>query len=328
MRLKTFTAPTLADAMELVRRDMGEDAIIVSTQQGSDALTCRVTAAIEDTLEAEESIPTEPEAMLSDDALEDYLRQVLTAHGLPAHMINATVRAALKVGEPDPALALAAAIDAGVTFRPIDFDAQTKPLVLAGVPGAGKTITAAKLAARAKLDGRKVFLATTDTTRAGGVEQLDAFARILDIKLCAVDTSEALAAHKDAVDAADVAIIDTAGVNPFRSKNMNALQGIAAAVGGELVLVLPAGGDAMESADTAAAFADIGAERMIITRLDMTRRLGGILAAGLGRVAIANVSINPRVAEGLDKINPVALARLIVPEDETEHFSLQTKVAP
>ena len=74
MRLKTFTAPTLADAMELVRRDMGEDAIIVSTQQGSDALTCRVTAAIEDTLEAEESIPTEPEAMLSDDALEDYLR--------------------------------------------------------------------------------------------------------------------------------------------------------------------------------------------------------------------------------------------------------------
>ena len=328
MRLKTFTAPTLADAMDLVRHDMGEDAIIVSTQQGGAALTCRVTAAIEDTLEATETIPTEPEIAITEDTLEDYLRQVLTAHGLPAHMINATVRAALKVGERDPALALAAAIDAGVTFRPIDFNTQTKPLVLAGVPGAGKTITAAKLAARAKLDGRKVFLATTDASRAGGVEQLDAFARILDIKLCAVDTAKALTAHKDAVANADVAIIDTAGVNPFRANDMNTLKNIADAIGGELVLVLPAGGDAMESADTAAAFADIGAQRMIITRLDMTRRLGGILAAGLGPITIANVSINPRVAEGLDKINPVALARLIVPEDETEHFSLQTKVAP
>lgn len=328
MRLKTFTAPTLADAMELVRHDMGEDAIIVSTQQGGDALSCRVTAAIEDTLDVEPSIPTEPEPSFSDATLEDYLRQVLTAHGLPAHMINATMRAALNVGERDPALALAAAIDAGITFKPIDFDTQTKPLVLAGVPGAGKTITAAKLAARAKLDGRKVFLATTDATRAGGVEQLDAFARILEIKLCAVDSAEALAAHKDAVAAADIAIVDTAGVNPFRRSDMRALENIAAVIGGELILVLPAGGDAMESADTAAAFADIGTERMIITRLDLTRRLGGILAAGLGRVAIANVSINPRVADGLDKINPVALARLIVPEDETDPFSLKTKVAP
>ena len=35
MRLKTYTAPTMAEAMEMARQEMGEDAIIVSTQRGT-----------------------------------------------------------------------------------------------------------------------------------------------------------------------------------------------------------------------------------------------------------------------------------------------------
>ncbi|NJN06425.1 MAG: hypothetical protein HC814_08740 [Rhodobacteraceae bacterium] len=48
MRLKTYSAPTLAKAMELVRREMGENAIIVSTQTGVNGSGARVTAALEE----------------------------------------------------------------------------------------------------------------------------------------------------------------------------------------------------------------------------------------------------------------------------------------
>ena len=47
MRLKTFTAPSMAEAMNLVKTHLGADAIIVSTQKGDGGLGVRITAAIE-----------------------------------------------------------------------------------------------------------------------------------------------------------------------------------------------------------------------------------------------------------------------------------------
>ena len=66
-------------------------------------------------------------------------------------------------------------------------------------------------------------------------------------------------------------------------------------------------------------FADLGATRLLVTRLDMARRLGGILAAAdAARLSFSDVSITPNIAEGITPINPVSLARLIMPHtDET-----------
>src|SRR3546814_13638211 len=47
MRLKTFTAPSMAEAMQLVKTHLGSEAIIVSTQKGDGGLGVRITAAIE-----------------------------------------------------------------------------------------------------------------------------------------------------------------------------------------------------------------------------------------------------------------------------------------
>lgn len=327
MRLRNFNAPTMSEAMALVRAEMGDDAIIVSTDVDDDEGVCWVTAALEDDIvlpdEVFEASETQPMPPL---ARREFLAQVLTAHGLPQHLTEQVLRDCDLVDETDPVMTLAAAIDMGAQFRPIDFDTQNSPLMLVGPPGAGKTITAAKLAAHARFAGKRVFIATADSKRAGGVEQLKAFTDILEMDLITAPDVDSLAEQNDAISAADAAIIDTAGVNPFDDEDMQALRTLAASAGAELVLVLPAGADAMESADTARAFAAIGAERMVISRLDMTRRLGGILAAALaGRVAIANVSVNPQVADGLSRINPVSLAQLLVPNDEDE--PIQKKAA-
>ena len=324
MRLRTYTAPTMPEAMQLVRHEMGDEAIIVSTHKETDGLSCRVIAAIEDDLQ-----PTNDDQLPDAEAdpgptLEErqaLIRQVLMAHGLPPHMLPGLIQACETHDVEEPALTLAAALDACINFKPCEVNAQQAPIVIVGAPGAGKTITVAKIAAQAILAGKQVFVATTDAKRAGGVEQLAAFTRILDIDLKCPKSIDDLLGNLDAIRTADFAIIDTAGVNPFNEDEMENLRAISDTVDGELMLVLAAGGDAMESADTARAFNDIGAARMIISRLDMTRRLVGILAAAIaGRMGIANVSINPKVAEGLSKINPVSMARLMMPEsgiDET-----------
>ncbi len=300
----------------MVRLDMGDDAIIVSTRKGTDQDACIITAAIEHEPEDEALAEPEPDVEpLDPETRLSFLRQVLTAHGLPPHLLEPLVRGADTLDNVDPAIALAAAIDDRITFMPVNFTQLRSPLMLAGCPGAGKTITAAKLAAHAKLDGYSVCIATTDTRRAGGVEQLQAYTRILEMDLISANNAAELGQYTAQMHDADVAIIDTSGVNPFDESDMQALHALANTVNAEILLVLTAGADAMESADTARSFADIGARRMVISRLDMTRRLGGILAAAVaGRMAIANVSVNPGVADGLSQINPVSLAHLIVPE--------------
>lgn len=114
--------------------------------------------------------------------------------------------------------------------------------------------------------------------------------------------------------------------------DMTALKGLIRAAGADPLLVLPAGGDALEAADMAQAFADAGAGRMVVTRLDVTRRLGGMLAAAeTSRLGFPGVSTTPRVSKGLSPISAVSLARLIMLDamrkPETEDGQAPTRMA-
>ena len=48
MKIKTYTALTMSEAMDQVRRELGENAIIVSTQRLGAGAGVRLTAAIEE----------------------------------------------------------------------------------------------------------------------------------------------------------------------------------------------------------------------------------------------------------------------------------------
>jgi len=312
MRLKSFTAPTMAEATELVRRELGEEAIIVSSQRASDGRGARVTAAVEDSSIDEAPFPDveEPETRTPAETI----RQALAYHGTPLRLSERLIATASGISGRTALDAFAGALDAGFAFAPLPEEGGGGPVMLIGPPGGGKTITTAKLVARARLAGHSVGIITTDTRRAGGIEQLEAFTRILELPLRTADTPEELRAvlSNDAARAA--AYIDTAGTNPFSDAEMENLGEMVRASMAEPVLVLPAGGDAMESSDIAAAFATVGAKRILVTRLDMARRLGSILAAAdAAHLIFCDVSVTPRVADGLSPINPKSLARLIMP---------------
>ena len=320
MRLKTYTAATTAEAMSLVRRDMGDDAIIVSTQRAADGRGARVTAALELLGTNVAALATEQDNEQHDVA--KAIRQALAYHGTPARLTERLVDTATALSLEDPMAAFAGALEASFEFAPIPDIHQDVPAMLVGPPGAGKTVTVAKLAARAILAGRSAGLITTDTQRAGGIEQLAAFTRILNIELRTAHTTADL--RKGVADrlAEDGPLyIDTPGTNPFSDSEMDHLSGLIRVAKAEPVLVLPAGGDAMEAAEIASSFADIGATRLLVTRLDMVRRVGGILAAAdAARLKFCDVSITPYVADGLSAVNALSLARLIMPHSVETSF--------
>ena len=181
MRLKSYNAPTMAEAMRLVREELGEDAIIVSTQRSSDAQGVRITAALEEIGDDDDI----QRALTGGDStpFADKVREALEYHGAPARLVDKLVCAAQTVEVGSPTMACAAALEDQFDSAPLPERKSPRPFMLVGPPGSGKTITAAKLAARARLAGRPVGLITADTIRAGAVEQLTAFTGILEVEL-------------------------------------------------------------------------------------------------------------------------------------------------
>ena len=308
MRIKSFTAPTMQQAMNAVREALGDDAIIVSTMKHRRG-GVEITAALDDALPMPAAQP------LADDAAD--ISAHLRHHRLPETLIDRL--GAVPVNGHGPAAALAAAIDRTLAFAPVNLRAG-QPIMLVGPPGVGKTVTVAKLAARAVLQGVTVTAISCDTTRAGGLDQLAAYVRLMRQTLIAVENAEQL---DRALAAGGPMLIDTPGVNPFSAADMATLLPFLQRPGVEPVLVLPAGYDPEEAADIALAFAELGVRRLIATRLDAARRYGApIAAAQAGRLALAEAGVSPYVADGLQSLSADALARLLLlPPGATDPIS-------
>lgn len=322
MRLKSFTAKTAAEAMAEVRKALGDNAIIVATRDEGGEV--RVTAALDDsplpppqpTTATPEFYdePTDPESL-------DAVDQVVTAlenHSVPRDILERITDTLQAFDLEQPILALGAALDASFSFQPLPEGKAVKPIMLVGPPGVGKTLTVAKLATRLALKGASVSVITTDTDRAGGIEQLAAFTRLLKVDLLEVEDMGALPDAVSVRKGADQVIIDTAGINPFDPAAVGALGRAIKQVGADAVLVLPAGMDAAESGEIAAAFSAAGATRLLATRLDSARRLGSLLTAAYrGRLRFCDVAHSSSVTAPLAPLNPMALARLLLPETQS-----------
>lgn len=323
MRLKSFHGKNMQEAMASVRDAMGEDAIIVSMRDEEGGV--RITAAVDENAPVPQEVMEEaPKLNLSEFQIAepmdhtDALADLLYRHGVPARTADQILSAAVNFPfAKDLKSLLISVLEKMLPFGSTSPQGD-KPVLLVGPPGVGKTLTTAKLAAQAHIQGQRVTVFTTDTIRAGGVEQLDAFVRALGLELIAAETPGALADGIDAMrELSDLILIDSAGFNPFDMKDVSELVLMMKAIGGlnavDTVLVLPAGVDAAEAQDIANVYQKLGIKRLIMTRLDCARRLGGVIAACLtGPFQLLALSQSARVSDGVAPLSPEAFAEILL----------------
>jgi len=291
--------------MRQVRDTLGDDAIIVSSREETSGWV-KITAAVEQL-----GAPLEKEDSFDADTNIEIITDMLLKHRVPASVSDKIISISMTLAERDPKKLLASALKKAFSFTENTFQ---KPLVLVGPPGAGKTLMTAKLAARAVMDGEKPVVITTDIARAGGIEQLSAFLNILSVPLLQAEDAKELkiVLGKTAKNAS--IIIDTGGLNPFDPQEMKFLAKLLAVTEADPTLVLPAGIDAEESAEMAMTFAVLGVKKLMPTRLDFARRLGGLLsAADRAELSFTEASHTPQVANGILKLTPESFAQLLIP---------------
>ncbi|WP_343559840.1 hypothetical protein [Kiloniella sp. b19] len=321
MRIKHYICQNLPEAMSLIRDDLGDEAIILSSEEMSDGRV-QVTAGLDDDLFVEEQAIQDDFPSDDIDFL-DRITDILEFHRLPQPLINRIVGDASGVPAHEWHLALAGAFDNKLSFSSLPSGPIQKPLMLVGPPGDGKTATIAKICARQLIQGQKTAVITLDGSKTGGLEQISGFCHRLNAKLDMADTPNELRAAMARRSADELVLIDCFGVNPFDQAALQDIEEFTQTVDPEIAVVLSAGGDVFETADKAEAFAAINARHFIPTKLDMTHRYGGILTAALtGKLALMAAGTSPQIADGLTPINPVSLARLLLPGEEDPQSDL------
>jgi fused signal recognition particle receptor len=208
--------------------------------------------------------------------------------------------------------------------------AATGPTVIlvAGINGAGKTTSVAKIAHSLRRSGRTVLLAAADTFRAGAVEQLAIWSRRLGVDIVrGREGADPASVVFDAADAAlargvDVLLIDTAGRLHTQEHLMRELTKIRDVVSRripgaphEVLLVLDAtaGQNAIAQAEIFRRAIDVTG--VFLAKLDGTAK-GGIVVAIRERLGIPVKLVGVgETPEDVEPFDPEAFIEAMFEED-------------
>jgi flagellar biosynthesis protein FlhF len=294
MRLKIFRAAALTPAIAQIRRELGPDALILNTR--------RINGGVEVTAALEAKPPQY--GNISNSTKPQTAREALICHGVPPRLLP-----------PATSQDMEAFLAAMLRLDRLDF---TIPVLVAGPPGVGKTLSIVRLATRMVLAGNMPMVVTADGARAGATEELAAFTRLLGIKLHVAASPIALSrAITNRPTKDGPVLIDMQGSNPLDPLESTYLKAFASAAQAQLVAVLAAGTDAEEAIDMANALRAAGSSRLIATKLDVSRRLGAVVAAGT-ILNLAELGIGSGAADGMTVASHATLSAHI---DKFGHIS-------
>lgn len=194
-------------------------------------------------------------------------------------------------------------------------DDRPLTIALVGPTGVGKTTTLAKLAATMKLQhDRDVGLVTCDTYRIAAVDQLRTYAGIIGLPLEVVLTPAEMQRAMARMQHVDAVLIDTAGRGQRDSGRIDELrQFITAAQPHEVHLVLSSTASEKVLMQEAEAFATVGVDKLVFTKLDEAVSFGMLInvARQLG-TQLSFLTTGQEVPDHLECSRPARLAELVL----------------
>lgn len=331
MRMKMFAAESLEAAKAMIFAEMGDDAIILSEREVPGGVEVR---AATDKLGGG-MVPSESRILtrlgaaqaprLVESPVRNRVRDALLWHGAPQRFADRIADAGISQGfeGSDPAAALASGLQSAITCDPIA-PALNRNIVLVGAPGHGRTATAAKLTRRAAVAKAEVLPIAADLDLTAGGAQLAAYLEREQSQVRSVTNPDDLFKLLKAIqEDGKRCIIDMPAIIPFDQEDMASLQDLLSVIDAEPVLVISAEGHPEDLSEAARAFARCGVRRAIVTKLDVTRRRGGIVSALISaKIAFSHLAITPFIGGGLVPATPSRLAQLLT-EDAPAHVALK-----
>ena len=158
-------------------------------------------------------------------------------------------------------------------------------IMMAGLQGAGKTTTTAKLAGKFKLKGKKPLLVACDVYRPAAIKQLEINAEKQGVEMFSMgDKNKPADIAKAAVEHAakngnNIVILDTAGRLHVDEDMMAELQEIKEAVEVHQTILVVDAMTGQDAVNVASSFNDkIGIDGVIVTKLDGDTRGGAALS--------------------------------------------------
>lgn len=153
-------------------------------------------------------------------------------------------------------------------------------IALVGPTGAGKTTTAAKLAARfaARHRARDVALVSIDRERTGAREQLHALGRRLGMTVCDADNSDGLERALEQLADYPLVLVDTAGYGVRDRALLRQILWLRSSSRLRSLLVLPANAHPHDLTEIARRYRPAAPEGVVLTKLDESGRLGAALS--------------------------------------------------
>ena len=158
-------------------------------------------------------------------------------------------------------------------------------ILMAGLQGSGKTTTAAKLAYRLRLKGRRVLLAAADLARPAAIEQLRVMGERAGVEVYAEDgEKDAVKVAKNAFAVAkkrqfDTLIVDTAGRIHLDEALMNELAAVKKSLTPTETLFVADAMTGQQAVEIAKEFEEkIGLTGVVLTKFDSDARGGAAIS--------------------------------------------------
>jgi flagellar biosynthesis protein FlhF len=319
---RTYIVRDMSEALVQIKRDLGPDAIILSSREvrredtDDDAYDLEVTAMCETDgrKRAHKQITRSP-----NDARSAAFEKRLLSGGVPmnaARTLSMHVRKNLRTARIPFIDAVSEALRAELGFR-------SKPIsrvqALVGATGVGKTTTIAKLAAAfALVEKRSVALVCLDHYRIGASEQLSRYADLIGVPMeCAADTKGLERALKK-LGKAEVVLVDTAGRSPRDTSDLqlmaDTLRGVSEPV--EITMCVTSSMREAELCATLTRHSVLTPSRLLVTKVDEAIHCGGIVAAHVhSGLPLSHFTTGQRVPEDIEVAAAETLAAVLCGEE-------------
>lgn len=335
MKLKSYFSGTVEAAMELARRELGEEALLInarpSTAETRHLGAYEVVFGSVKQADAPQavSVIAAPSDRVSQE-LADMKREIerLSKHLSGARMFSAPadrnepkLYAQLIERELDPMLAQRVAqgssleatfeVDATLGRR----GAGRAVVALVGPPGVGKTTTLVKLAARYGLASRKpAQILTADVFRIAAAEQLRELAAILGLGCDVVETPMALGQALEEHRSKDFVFLDTPGLaSADLEDGADLARLIANHAEIDTHLVLSASMKPADLARVIERYEIFQPKKLLFTRIDETSSYGAIVSeAARHGLPVSFLTTGQQIPDDLEPATKVRLAELVM----------------